>query len=50
VLVWIQWALAGRFLALGGLVVLFPVLEWVYWFQRMSLAVRRTFTPAKRRW
>lgn len=50
VLVWTQWALAGRFLALGGLVALFPVLEWVYWFQRMGLAVRRTFTPAKRRW
>ena len=50
VLVWIQWALVGRFLALGGLVALFPVLEWVYWTQRAGLALRRTFTPAKRRW
>jgi hypothetical protein len=50
VLVWIQWALVGRFLALGGLVALFPVLEWVYWTQCAGLALRRTFTPAKRRW
>lgn len=50
VLVWIQWALAGRFLALGGLVALFPVLEWVYWTQRAGSAIRRAFTPAKRRW
>lgn len=49
-LVWIQWALAGRFLALGGLVALFPVLEWVYWGQRAGLALLRTLTPAKRRW
>jgi hypothetical protein len=35
---------------LGGLVALFPVLEWVYWTQRAGLALRRTFTPAKRRW
>jgi hypothetical protein len=49
-LVWIQWALAGRFLALGGLVALFPVLEWFYWTQRAGLALRRIFTPAKRRW
>ena len=48
--VWIQWALSGRFLALRGLVALFPLLEWVFWLQRTGLAIRRTFTPANKRW
>jgi hypothetical protein len=48
--VWVQWALVGRFLALRGLVALFPLLEWVFWLQRTGLAIRRTFTPANKRW